>query len=224
MLKQTYRTIFICSCIVFIVDICRTTVRQSQNICMYIYMPACVWHMPIKRTSLCSSFRVFHKLITSRQQGKYDSSLIRTVSAVVVIIGISESVKDHKQRVWTWSSRFMSQAGKQQNFVDLCTLRTQKRSNVKHMAAAWSVDDSIQHVEKKHLWSCSCSFFMPPTPKFPKTFIFLCTCRMMFSTQVWEYFAIATHQLHIWSIVRICRKQRGSTLSLAKHGTTLLEM
>lgn len=173
MLKQTYRTIFICSCIVFIVDICRTTVRQSQNICMYIYMPACVWHiLPIKRTSLCSSFRVFHKLITSRQQGKYDSSLIQTVSAVVVIIGISESVKDHKQRVWTGSSWFMSQAGKQQNFVDLCTLRTQKRSNVKHMAAAWSVDDSIQHVEKNTSEVALALFLCPPPPNFPKLLSF----------------------------------------------------
>lgn len=180
-------------------------------------MPACAWHiLPIKRTSLCSSFRVFHKLITSRQQGKYDSSLIQTVSAVVVIIGISESVKDHKQRVWTGSSWFMSQAGKQQNFVDLCTLRTQKRTNVKHMAAAWSVDDSIQHVEKSPLKLLLLFFYAPPPPPISQNF-YLCTCRMMFSTHVWEYFGIATHQLHIWSNVRICRKQRGSTLSLAKH-------
>lgn len=134
-------------------------------------MPTCVWHiLPIKRTSLCSSFRVFHKLITSRQQGKYDSSLIQTVSAVVVIIGISESVKDHKQRVWTGSSWFMSQAGKQQNFVDLCTLRTQKRTNVKHMAAAWSVDDSIQHVEKTPLKLLLLFFYV--LPNFPKLLSF----------------------------------------------------
>lgn len=127
-------------------------------------MPACVWHiLTMKRTSPCSSIWAFHKLITSRQWGRCDSSLIQTVSAVVVIIGVSESVEDHKQRVWTGSSWFMSSAGKQQNFVDLCTLRTQKRTDVKHMAAAWNVDDSVQHVgkkrKKKHLWSCFCSFF-----------------------------------------------------------------
>lgn len=94
-----------------------------------IYTPACVWHiLPLQRTSLCSSFRGFHKLITSRQQWKYDSSLVQSERAVVVIVGVSESVKDHKQRVWTGSSWFTSRAGKQHNFVDLCTRRTQKKA------------------------------------------------------------------------------------------------
>lgn len=161
--KQTYRAIFICSPFACVVGICRTVVRQNQNTCMCIYMPACVWHIStMKRTSLCSSFWVFHKLITSRQQGKCDSSFIQTVSAVVVIIRVSESVKDHKQRVWTGSSWFMSRAGKQQNSVDLCTRRTQKRPNVKHMAAAWSVDDSIQHVKKKISEVALALFFLSP--------------------------------------------------------------
>lgn len=192
--KQTHRTVFICSPLALIASICRTVVRHSQNTCMYIYTPACVWHiLTMKRTSLGSPFWVFHKLITSRQQqGKCDSSLSQTVSAVVVIIGVSESVKDHKQRVWTGSSWFMSRAGKQHNFVDLCTLRTQKRPNVKHMAAAWSVDDSIQHVEKKNISEVALALFFFPSLllKFPQTFICLCTCRLMFSVQVWDILAL----------------------------------
>lgn len=154
--------------LVFIVSNCQNIVRQSQNTCMYIYMPACVWHiLTIKRPHSVLLFGFFHKLITSQQQGKCDSSLIQTVSAAVVNIRVSESMKDHKQRVWTGSSWFMSRAGKQQNFVDLCTLQTQKRTNVKHMSAAWSVDDSIQNVKKKHLWSRSFCFFSLPL-KFPQ--------------------------------------------------------
>lgn len=85
------------------------------------------------------------------------------------------------------------------------------------MAAAWSVDDSMQHVEKNTSEVALALFLCPlrhPHPKFPKTFICLCTLGDVFYAGL-RYFCIATHQLHIWSKVRICRKH--GRLSPAKH-------